>query len=613
MRNSFLIPYILSFIAGIIIAGKIQLVNPVDVPESSVYIFLPLVLFLLCRKNQWVFILLFCVLGFYISQNYKHIESNHKPYKGVDIDLRVFESKPSQKGVSLYGRVIGSKNQNELQGKKIYIFLKTLNKEKFQKGDVLRCSRINLNLADASSLPFEFDFDRFLIQQDIHHKAYIYSETDIEYLGSIQSLNVFFDKINRKWQQAFSNAFQDDRTVAILSALSLGDKEKLDEQTKSVFADTGSMHILAVSGLHVGIIFILINRLTSFFFFHFKMKNVICWITGLIVIWVFTCITGSSPATVRAACMLSIFATGELIQGKTQILHTIAIVAFILLCLDPTLASKLSFQFSFIALCSIVIFQPLFQSIFLPKSKILSYFFQLLYLSFSVQILTLPFTLYYFHQFPLYFFLSGIIAVPFAGLLLSLLCIFILFSICFNWIPEILVKIIEQTTLLLHYSLEQISSLPFATVSIDRFYIHDFIAYFLLVITITKFFTGNFKLSKMRLVMMSLLSWFCAFLIQYWIQSTQHITIKKTIANTELYCIIKGRHATAIRPQKDQEARWNFTLVEIQRYYGLKEIQLIDQEEFKNSFPINDRELFLKSDALKKAGIWDNNRFLNYF
>ncbi len=290
-----------------------------------------------------------------------------------------------------------------------------------------RASRIQ-----APRNPASFDFAKFYRTKHIHLQCFI--EEDqwqvIRPDGHRTRLN-WFSKTRMQAKSLLQKHVEDKHAFALLSALLLGDKRSLDDEIKSAYADTGSMHVLAVSGLHVGILFLILS-------FGFRFLPVLSP-TGRLIktaliclgIWSFAMLSGASNSVLRAATMFTFFAVGGLLGRGQYSINTLAAVAFILLMIDPLSLFDVGFQLSFSAVAGIILLQGEIEKLWNPPYNLFKSGWKLISLSFAAQLFTFPLVIYYFHQFPIYFWLSGIVVVPAAFVLLT--CGFIFFAV--HWIP----------------------------------------------------------------------------------------------------------------------------------------------------------------------------------
>lgn len=225
-------------------------------------------------------------------------------------------------------------------------------------------------------------------------------------------------KYRRELCKLFEDSAISDKARPILLAMTLGAVELLDKETKENFSVSGVSHLLAVSGLNVGILVLLLNL-----FLHgmnrFENTRLTKEFILLISIWIYAFITGLSPSVVRAVIMFSFIIFSNLIHRQTNIYHSLLLSAFGMLLYNPYYLFNISFQLSYTALFSIVLFQPKIKGLLLVNNKILKYFWEIITISIAAQICTFPLILYYFHSFPTHFLVTNFILVPLSFLLLG--------------------------------------------------------------------------------------------------------------------------------------------------------------------------------------------------
>lgn len=203
---------------------------------------------------------------------------------------------------------------------------------------------------------------------------------------------------------------------AILSALTLGYKDALSDDLRQSFQATGTAHILAVSGMHVGVIFMIILSLLSFIPKYSKYIR-IKYVLAIILLWAYTFIVGLPPSAIRASIMLTFFCIAEIRRVKGYPLNTLFASAFLMLVWNPFQLFDLGFQLSFTAVLSMLLVIPLFSNIYV-KNRYIRYFRNILIISIAAQIGTAPLTLYYFGTFPTYFFITNLLIIPLVGLII---------------------------------------------------------------------------------------------------------------------------------------------------------------------------------------------------
>lgn len=300
------------------------------------------------------------------------------------------------------------------------IFLYVRKKESntiYQYGDRLNVL-VSYHEVGPPGNPEEFNYKDYLEKQNIFCHAFA-SESDIENLGNDPPSDLLARayQIRARCKQIIFEHLPKPREQAILTALLIGIKDHLDNDTKRAYASAGAMHVLAVSGLHVGIVYYLINMIFGFIKKK-KFGKPLFIAMAVCLIWAYALVTGFSPSVLRAAVMFSIVLISETISKTPNIYNSLGIAAFILLLYDPFLIHSVGFQLSFAAVFGIVFLQPKLVRLITPSGFILKYLWAITCVSISAQLATFPLTVYYFHQFPTYFLVSNIIVIPTAAVVL---------------------------------------------------------------------------------------------------------------------------------------------------------------------------------------------------
>lgn len=266
--------------------------------------------------------------------------------------------------------------------------------------------------------PNEFDYQSFMLRQKISHQHFIGDRFEV--IGNVNErpFEEFFIDIRSRIMAKMDFYFKEEENLQVAKALLLGQKKNLDKEVSDAYATAGAMHILAVSGLHVGIIY-------GFFFLFVKpfrlpvSKRVLYLSLIILLIWGYAMLTGMSPSVMRAATMFSLMALAQMKSRSPSIFNAIALSALILLVLDPFLIYSVGFQLSYIALLGILVIQPLLVRLWLPPNRFLEYVWQISTVGIAAQLATFPISAYYFHIFPTYFILSNLVAIPGAFLIMS--------------------------------------------------------------------------------------------------------------------------------------------------------------------------------------------------
>ncbi|MBU2650888.1 MAG: ComEC family competence protein, partial [Bacteroidetes bacterium] len=266
--------------------------------------------------------------------------------------------------------------------------------------------------------PGQFDYRRYLALQGIQWQVFIsdggWKLLERQHWKGLKSLSLSFrEKLNR----ILMFYITDPENAAIARAMLLGDDEGLSEDQRKAFSGAGAMHVLCVSGLHVGVVYLLINALLG------KLKrkrwtNIIRVSLLLASIWMYALITGMSPSVMRAATMLSFIISGQVYRQRPDIYNSIAASAFFLLLTNPGIIFSLGFQLSYLAVIGIVSFQPLLYQTLYCRWKITAKIWALITVSIAAQAFTAPLAIYHFHQFPSYFLLTNLVVVPLSSLVI---------------------------------------------------------------------------------------------------------------------------------------------------------------------------------------------------
>ena len=280
----------------------------------------------------------------------------------------------------------------------------------------------NTKLTKISNLAIENN-SNFNYQNYMYHKSVIY-KTQLnkdEYFtngNTERSLYTYSQNIRYKLIYFFENNLSlRGESLGLMSALLLGAQEKVSDELNEAFRKSGTVHILSVSGLHVSLIY-------SFFIFIIaaipiiNRKKIIVNITIIFLLISFSFITGLNPSTLRASIMLIFLCVANMINKQSNSLNNLFCVAFFMLVYNPFTLFDIGFQLSFLAVFFILVLYPLINKKIVFKAKILNNIKDLFFLSVVAQLGTLPLILYYFGTFPTYFFLSNLIIVPFANILL---------------------------------------------------------------------------------------------------------------------------------------------------------------------------------------------------
>ena len=340
-------------------------------------------------------------------------------------------------------------------GKSLFYLKKDSSSLQILPGDLLQLYNLSLDTVAFYNNPGQFDYSKYLRFNQIHYVSFI---KKWDFQGEVFNLKRFPTILRNKALDLFKSNISDKEHLAVTNALVLGYKDELSNSTKLSFSSTGAMHVLAVSGLHVGIIFYLLHGVFGFFTFYQRnqtLRNVLV----LVGIWLYAMITGMSPSVIRATTMLTFFIVAKIMNRQTNIYNVLAASAILLLVFDPFLIMKVGFQLSYLAVLGILFLQPKIEKLISPKSWILKKIWTISCVSIAAQITTFPLGLLYFHQFPNYFLLSNLIVIPAAFIILILGILILVFSFS-SWVLTVLVFLMKYILSLLLYVVHFIEEIP---------------------------------------------------------------------------------------------------------------------------------------------------------
>ena len=300
---------------------------------------------------------------------------------------------------------------------KCLVYFKNQGNIKLRYGDIINFLRTPTNVLPPSNFD-EFDYKRYLSHHHIYQRAYL-SNTDFKII-SFEPISIVKEKaIN--WRKFLLNRYKkygiEGEELAIISALTLGKKESLTNELKSAYSSAGAMHVLAVSGLHVGIIFLVLRFILGWMD-KFKNGEAIKAVILIISIWFYAFITGLSPSVIRAATMFSFMILAVSFGRSSNIYNTLALSAFAILVYEPFMLLEVGFQLSYLAVIGIIYLHPYIYNLIEIPPGIIEKAWNITCVSISAQLVTAPLGILYFHQFPTYFLVSNLIVIPAAFLII---------------------------------------------------------------------------------------------------------------------------------------------------------------------------------------------------
>lgn len=248
--------------------------------------------------------------------------------------------------------------------------------------------------------------------------------------------------------------------LAVAEALLIGYRDDLDRDLVQSYSNTGVVHIIAISGLHLGMIYGMLNLFFGWFK-QYHATRIIKPIAIILVLWLFTLIAGAAPSILRSAIMFTCIVLGDAMGKRSNIYNTLALSAFVILVINPYSLWDVGFQLSYSAVLSIIIFYKHILQWLYFKNKLLKWFWALNAVTLSAQILTIPIIVYHFHQLPTLFFITNLVAVPVSGLILYTELLLLLIT-WFTPLAKVIAWVTEHLLAWMNDFITRVDALPFS-------------------------------------------------------------------------------------------------------------------------------------------------------
>jgi len=448
------------FILGILCAQFVVL----DIEYLGVILlfFITILTWILRRKNNIIRIILLSGSFFFLGvfswvsslENISPVDGQPQSYI-----LHIDEvSKGKRDWNKVIGRIKGIVSDQNVSDVNIPVLLYVQN-EMFLPGDIV-LANLKLNKIKNKLNPGEFNTVRYWETKGIQHMAFVES-WKVKYLDHVPVNRIveFSNSIREAILHTIKTQFDTD-VSGVISALLLGNKGSLDKDIKSDFSKAGAMHVLAVSGLHVGIVLALLTTIISRFKKWFSKKKAL--LISILLLWIYAAITGFPLSVVRACFMFTLLSLSLLSNRQNNLLNTLFFSAFVLLLINPKWLFDIGFQLSYMAMLGIFLFQPVLEDAIYIRNRWLKKIWDWSVLSVSAQLFTLPFTLVYFHQFPNYFLISNLGMILFSSTLLTMSIVFVIVS-KIPILNSIMIFLLGFGVVGMIYFVNFIANLPYST------------------------------------------------------------------------------------------------------------------------------------------------------
>jgi len=439
-----------------------------------------------------IYVILVC-LGSVIT--HAHDIRSHKNWIGYDeshrktLLIRLLETPVERKKSFKTTAAIESQLKNgkwvSVKGQLLLYFSKEEKNRQLQQGDRLLISQC-LESVNPNTNPGAFDYAAYLSRNNIYHRLFLrshqYQRIDTGRLSwnrrTVYSvLTVLRTYIHGKQEQA------------IAEALLIGYTFDLEDELLEAYSRTGVIHVIAISGMHLGLVYGILLLLTS----PLKKFRYTRWarpILILVLLWSFSILVGASASVLRAAVIFSCMILGEWLHRKNNTYNSLAASMFCLLCVNPYYLWDLGFQLSYAAVAGIMLFtKPIYSYYYIPN-KIIRHCWQLLVVTCCAQVFTIPVVLYHFHQFPNLFMLTNLVVVPLSGCALYA-CIVLLMVSPVEWMAAGIGFLLQSVLKYMNRFITYAEQLPFAVTDHIQINALQIVCYFFLILFVWRWIASK--------------------------------------------------------------------------------------------------------------------------
>jgi competence protein ComEC len=501
--------YLIPLAIGIGVSLWIEMDTALHWQILVTYLILALVYFFLFRKKakraNYVFALLLNCFFFLIGMEScylrkasnepdhysRNLVKDEQVYMGYISDIPQEKEKAFKCKITLLSRYSG-KNSETVSGDLLAYVQKSEALRPLYYGDLLLFKAAPASIKEPQN-PEEFNYKKYLTCKNIFHQVYLKPD-DFVTEGKYRSNYLFDFSVNLRVRllQILKEHGLTGNEFGITAALLLGYDDSISGELMSAYSHTGTLHVLSVSGLHIGMLFLVLN-----FLLRFPERRPFIILKTLIilaVLWFYALLSGLSPSVVRSTIMFSFVLVGVLMNRKGQIFNTIFASATLMLLYDPFLLIDAGFQLSYLAVAGIVFFYPYVFKWYLPTNKVSETLWKMFAVSLSAQIITLPITLYYFHQFPVLFFVANLVVIPLSYVVMFGAALIILFS-KIKIIAAGLAWIVGKSVWLMNIFTEWLDSIEFSNIAGIHTSMLEMVLLFALILTLTYAFLNKHYLS----------------------------------------------------------------------------------------------------------------------
>ncbi len=547
---------VLAFIAGIVISiSNIQIVGTTKAITVIVLVFVASALGAVFSrsasyKNRWVFgaslsLLMISLGALTVIVNTEKLQERHistlregkypfivQVIEGPQEKANTYRFLVEVECVKQYGKC------EPRSGKVLLYLAKDSSSANIKYGDKL-LGEGYIETIDGPENPGEFDYKKYMDYQQVQRKVMLY-EGQWKLLGDDggNPLKAFVYRLRERMLKVLQSSGLSEESYGVASALVLGYKDALDGDIIKAYVGAGAIHVLAVSGLHVGVIYIILM-----FFLkrlgqgrRFALLKVIIIISFLVT---YGMLTGMPPSVSRAIIMFSCIAIADSFRFQTNIYNTLSFSALVVTLIDPYALMQVGFQLSYLAVAGISYLYPRIYEVWAAPNKAVDWLWQITCVSLAAQVATFPLVLFYFHQFAVYFLLSGPIVILGATVTIWL-GLSLLVTSCLPLLPLLLSTVLDRIIYFMNKSVTFIETLPLSVIKgIDISLLETWLVYGAIVLLLVWFASRSVKWLYGFLALLLLIS--TLQLREAIHQSRQQLFVVYNVSNGTLAALVNGR------------------------------------------------------------------------
>lgn len=384
----------------------------------------------------------------------------------------------------------------------------------------------------------EFDYARFLMRKGISGTGYVVSGkwtllssnkpplSSDELPGSLQQggmSRLYLNSIASYYRGKMLSFYRElgfaDDELAVLSALTIGDKTELSDSVRESYSVAGASHILALSGLHIGLLYTMIFFILKPIARRGNIGRCVRSVFLLVLLWTFAFFTGLSPSVVRSVSMFSILAMADMTGRESLSLNTLAVAAWLILFCNPAWLFDVGFQLSFLAVASILLIQKPIYHLITVKSRIGKYVWGLMSISVAAQIGTAPLVLFYFSRFSVHFLLTNLVVIPLITIILYAAVVMLLLT-PFSWLQIGVAGGVKKLLEGLNFFVRWVEQLPCASIDGIWLYQSEVLGIYIVIALLTYYFM-NRRYRNLQICLFSILLMGTYHATLYWLDRPQ--------------------------------------------------------------------------------------------